>query len=231
MKELQQFLNYYVNERQDLKVELVVDGIIGSHTKKTITLAKDLLKSHVKDSGLKWNDNFMFIGIRTDQDLDNTFDDWFVIIEKDKMLAFPASTVSGVPGIKKYWYRMINGKRGVGTVKAPQQIKYTLIQPGGSQWHNWTGGIGFLYQSYPIVVHRGAYLKEGIWLYDEKSIVPNTLGGFNVHSWLNWFSSLVNNLSEGCQVVKYNYWKILYPILKNNMTKNSVIEYTLIKMF
>ena len=233
MKELQQFLNYYLTESTQGFTKLAVDGILGPLTKTASAKTCTLLKKHIIDSGLEFNEDFMFIGIRTDKDIDNTFEDWFVIMyyKARTINAFPASTVSGTPGIRKYWNRMINGTRGVGTITAPQQIDYSVILPGSSAWHNWTGAIGFLYQSFPIDVHRGAYEKEkGLWHYDESNMIRGVLGGFNIHSWRNWFTTAVNNLSEGCQVTKYKYWKILFPVLVKRAQKG-VIKYTLLKMF
>lgn len=221
MKEIQHFLNYYTN------AGLVVDGIIGNKSKVAIEKAVNKLKEHCNKHNLVWDNEYMFIGVRTDEDLDNSFDDWFIFIE-DNIIKFacPASTVSGTPGISKYWNRIIRGRAGVGTIVENQQINYLVVKPvKGNTWSMWTGGLGFLFQDKPISVYRGAVKRNNVWYYNKENVVHNDLGGgFNVHSWSNWFSPLVNNLSEGCQVTKANYWRILFNYLDNY----SRVTYTLI---
>lgn len=234
IKETQAFLNYYV---KDILVNDInrnttrgIDGVQGAMTNAAIAQVLTKLEKKFKQENLKWNDKFNFIGIRTDNDLDNSFDDWFVITINGTLIAYPASTVSGIPGIAKYFNRTINNVSGVGTIKGNQQIDYLLVAGKNNGWANWTGGLGFLFQDKGISVHRGAIKVNGNWETNTNVLLHNQFGGFNVHSWIGYFLNTVNNLSEGCQVTKQNYWIHLFPILQKN-TINGRIVYTLINNY
>ena len=225
MKTTQTFLNYFLEHQT-----LVIDGKIGPKSKFAIKLAIDKLKGKCSKEDLIWNKSFMFIGIRTDNDLDNTFDDWFVLIENEsKLIAVPSSTVSGVSGIYKYVKIWIRGRVGVGTIKENQQIDYILIKGTHSGWASWSGGLGFLFQDKHISIYRGATIKNGKWVIDKNNLVLRDIGGgFNVHSWRGWLVNYVASLSEGCQVCKANDWAIIFPIITKNAQRNRV-TYTLLQ--
>ncbi|MGL4781592.1 MAG: hypothetical protein ACRCXN_12305, partial [Bacteroidales bacterium] len=225
MRETQKFLNYLNN------ANLVEDGIIGNKSREQIIIALQRLRAEFAKRLWKWED-FNFIGIRTDNDFDDTFEDWFVLTVYDTLIAVPCSTVAGVTSVWKYMNLWVNGKTGVGTIKSNQQIDYLLVEPDdkelikkfGSWWTNWTGDIargvkgkGFLYQDTPIDIRRGAIQDGGKWLIDMTSLIPNSVGnGMNVHTWVNFWGWIVGNLSEGCQVTREEYWNIIFPILVKN---------------
>jgi hypothetical protein len=221
----QKFLNYFLGK------SLVIDGIQGQQTNSAIETAIIRLKVRFKTLGWKWNDT-NFIGIRTDLDIDNTFDDWFVLVDRNRLIAVPASTVSGFGGIWKYWNRWFYGKQGVASIAHNQQINYLLVEPTDTTFWNplWSGGLGFLYQDQPIDLYMGATLVNGVWQININNIVKGTQGsGHNVHSWLNVIGQFVNNLGEGCQVTTADYWKlIVFPFLKSIAVKKRVI-YSLMK--
>ena len=226
MRETQRFLNWF-NKPQTLLIE---DGVIGRLSNIQIGIAIEKLKNKFQKENLIWNDNFNFIGIRTDNDIDCTFEDWFIVTMSGTLIALPASTVSGTQGIFKYANLWIRGRQGVGTIVENQQIDYLLVEPrSNNQWTMWTGGLGFLFQDKPISVYRGAVKQGNTWVINKNNIVHNDLGGgFNVHSWLNYFLRQVSNLSEGCQVCQANYWNILFPILRRNAINNRIV-YTLLQ--
>ena len=220
MRETQRFLNWFNKPA----TPLTEDGIIGRMSNEQISVAIPALKSRVEEAGLVWDNEFMFIGIRTDYDFDNTFEDWWVIIAYGTMVAVPASTTAGLQAIPKYANLWIRGRQGVGTIKENQQIDYLLVQPNRTNaWSMWTGGLGFLFQDKPISVYRGAIWDTDKWIINTSNVVHNDIGGgFNVHSWANWFITWVSNLSEGCQVVQANYWAVVFPILVKN-AKNNIL--------
>ena len=222
----QKFLNWF-NKPQ---TPLVEDGIIGRLSNIQIGIAIENLKSRVIQLNMKWNDGFNFIGIRTDYDFDNTFDDWFIIVLNGTLVAYPSTTVAGSPAISKYWNLWIRGRQGVGTIVENQQIDYLLVQPrSNNQWSMWTGGLGFLFQDKPISVYRGAIKKNGVWLINRDNIVHNDIGGgFNVHSWAGFNIWRVENLSEGCQVCRNEHWNLIFPVLVRNSVNNR-ITYTLLQ--
>jgi len=235
IRETQTFLNYFldnvlVNDKNTHTTK-GVDGIQGVRTNNAITQALLKLKEKFKKENLKWNDKFNFIGIRTDNDLDNSFDDWFLLVVDGTLIACPASTVSGTPGIIKYWNRRINNRTGVGTIAENQQIDYLLVTPKNKKHWNWswTGAGGFLFQDNAIRLYRGAVQLKGIWHINKNNPIPNSMGGgFNVHSWIGWVWSIVNNLSEGCQVCTEKYWKVIFPLLIK-YSKNDRVIYTILQ--
>jgi hypothetical protein len=228
-KTTQQFLNHFNSPTPTL----VEDGILGAKSKEQITVAITKLKSEFAKRMWQWND-FNFIGIRTDNDFDDTFEDWFVIVAYDTLVAVPASTVAGVTSVWKYLNLWIRGRAGVGTIMENQQIDYLLVEPRGDSWTSWTGGLGFLYQDKPINVYRGALQDGGKWYIDRTNPVMGDIGGgFNVHSWNGFNIWTVNNLSEGCNVTRHEYWNIIFPLLvKNARSENGQkrITYSLIQL-
>ena len=228
----QRFLNYFVGK------SLVVDGIQGIQTNLAIQSAIQRLKLKFRALNWEWKDA-NFIAIRTDLDIDNTFDDWFVLVDRNRLIAVPASTVSGFGGIWKYWNRWFYGKQGVASIAHNQQINYLLVENTdksliakfGQWWVNWSGMKLFLYQDQPIDLYMGAVFTNGIWQIDINNLVKGTEGsGHNVHSWQNVIGQLVNSLSEGCQVTTADYWEfIVMPFLKAIAVNKRVI-YSLIKM-
>jgi hypothetical protein len=224
IKETQEFLNYFLSE------SLVVDGIAGNKTKSAIEEAIRRLQLMFKKRGWKWQDDFNFIGLRVDYDFDDTFEDWFVIFSSGTIVAVPASTTSGVPGIAKYVNRWINGVAGVGTICENQQIDYLLVKPvATNSWSLWTGGLGFGYQDKPISVYRGAIKNPEGWVINTKVRLDNVFGGFNNHSWAGYSFFQVSNLSEGCQVTKAKYWnELIFPMICKH-AKNGRYTYSLMQ--
>jgi len=233
-RETQMFINAFINNSAafDRPQPLKVDGIHGPLTRAAAMWVAERLRRKVLKEELVWSET-MFIGLRTDLDLDNSFDDWFIFINTKGPLTFlacPASTVSGTPGIAKYANRIIRGRSGVGTIAENQQIDYQVVVPQrGNAWSMWTGGLGFLFQDKPIRLYRGAFWQNAHWWINRSNPVEGDLGGgFNVHSWSGWGLDLVQNLSEGCQVCKAVYWAELFPLLVKN-ARNGRITYTLIQ--
>lgn len=239
--ETQVFLNYFL---EGVIEPLTVDGIAGTKTNNAIKMGIQKIKEKFSKHGFIYNSSFNFVGIRTNRRVTNVYDDWFVILYADTLVAIPASTKPGTPAILKYWNRWVKGIRGFGTIKENQQITYLLIKPGGSNFNNWSGGIGFLYQIDKFKVYRDPNTDNII---DTTFPVDSENDGFNVHSWLNSTSKFrreliigtkvkslpitvpVGNMSEGCQVTLYDYWLWLYPILTKNVDTNNKIKYTLLE--
>lgn len=221
IKETQKFLNYFID------ADLVVDGIYGAMTAEAVKKALVKIKTKFSYEGFVYSRVFNFIGIRTSMKITNKFDDWFLITSKDTLIAMPASTKAGYPAIMKYANRWINGMRGFGTIVENQSIDYALIKPRlGNIWTMWSGGGGFLYQDKSIKVYRdnNTDLTINTDIISRKDIN----NGFNVHSWKNYAYSLVNNLSEGCQVCQAKYWKFLFKQFTKYATADKRITYTLL---
>jgi len=227
IKELQQFLNWYSNGVSNL----VVDGVYGPKTRGAEAKILSNLKAELTNKGLKWDKDFNFIGIRTEMIISNKFNDWFIITLGDTIaLVAPASTKAGLPAIWKYTNKWLRGHKGFGTIADNQEIDYLLVEPRkGNAWSNWAGGTGFLFQDKPINIYRDQNTDTII---DTDRFIKGDIGGaFNVHSWAGWASSFVQNLSEGCQVTKIQYWKTLFPLLvKQGRANNGRVKYKLIKI-
>ena len=220
MKQTQKFLNYFLNE------SLTVDGIQGAKTTEAIQRAIQKLKQKFELHSLNWNESFNFIGIRTDNDFDNTFDDFFVVFAYNTIIAFSSSTVAGLPSAVKNASLVVEGIKGVGIICENQQIDYLFVNPKDTTfWNpNWTGGIGFLYQDHECYIYRDS---NGNGLID-REVKTKGLYGMNIHSWNGFYGENVDNLSEGCQVTQYYNWVNLYPLLLKNAKKNRII-YTLLQ--
>lgn len=232
-RELQQFLNYFLKD--DSFSPLTEDGIIGRLSRAAIDKAVERLKTLFADRNWVWDNNFNFIGLRIDKDFDDRFEDWFIVYAHDTLVAVPCSTVAGITSVRKYTNLVINGRIGVGTILGNQQIDYLLVRHTDKRFWNphWTGGLGFLFQDTPIDILRGAKTVNGVLVYDESNIVRQTMGGFNVHSWIGFIWSIVGNLSEGCQVCREPQWRFLFNVLCNNSRKvndTERITYSLIEL-
>jgi len=219
-KQLQTFLNYF------LETNLEVDGIQGEKTNLAIRDAITKLQRKFAKEKLIWNSDFNFIGIRTDHDFDNTFDDWFVVFAYGTLLAVPASTAAGLSEAIKNATLNVEGITGVAILAPNQQIDYLLVQPNDTTFWNpqWTGGIGFLYQDKEVRIYRD---NDGDSQQDY--LQPQTgYFGINVHSWINFNGEQVGNLSQGCQVTQYWFWVPLFDLIKR-FAHNKRIIYTLLQ--
>ena len=230
MKTTQQFLNFY----NFPTVPLVEDGIMGAKSNAEVIKALNKLAIEFSKKGFIWDKQFNFIGIRTNNEFNDKFEDWFVLTVFDTLVAFPASTVAGVTSVWKYLNLWVNGRKGVGTVAENQQIDYLLVEPRGDAWTGWTGNKGFLYQDKVIKkVYRGAIQDGNKWYTDRTNFEENNVGsGFNVHTWAGFWGWEVKNLSEGCAVTREEYWNIIFPILvKQARIENGQkrITYTLLQ--
>ncbi len=222
--ELQNFLNWFL---KGTIPPLVEDGIAGNMTNAALAQAIVKLKDLFQVRNWRWNDTFNFIGFRVDEDFDDRFEDYFVLYCYGTLIAMPASTVSGMQGVANGVNLWVNGKNGVGIMAENQQVNYLLVEPNDNTFFNpqWTGGIGFLYQETPIYLYRD---NNGNNIIDKSVKVYETVG-INLHSWINFDINIVSNLSTGCQVTMYRYWKVLFPILVKHAVNKRII-YSLIKM-
>lgn len=223
IKQTQTFLKYFL----ELPATFAIDGIQGDQTNQAIRDAITKLQRKFAKEKLTWNSEFNFIGIRTDNDFDNTFDDWFIIFAYGTIIAVPASTVSGRQGVLNGAENWVNGVNGTGIIKANQQIDYLLVEPKDNTFWNpmWSGGIGFLYQDKPIYFYRDAN-EDGI--VDTNGPIYFDNVGANCHSWLNSNSNYVENLSTMCQVTQYWFWVPLFDLMKR-FAENKRITYTLLQ--
>jgi hypothetical protein len=241
-KQLQLFLNWLLKGEI---VPLSVDGVLGEKSNRAIQLAITRLQKEFAKRGWSWNPTFNFIGIRTDDDFDNRFDDFFVCFAYNTLIACEASTVSGMQGVlngPNKWHKGVNGTL---VIQADQQIDYLFVDPndakceaylqtvfGNSEqakaFKNWSGG-AFLYQN-----NNFYYLRDN----DGDNLIDYTkvyyggaweIGG-NIHSWKNFEGQTVENLSIGCQVTNWTWWEYHIVPLFRKFHENYNIRYSLMKI-
>lgn len=226
-KQTQIFLNFF------LKGEIIpldVDGYLGEKSNRAIQLAITKLQKLFAKRKWEWDSKFNFIGLRTDDDFDNRFDDFFVFYAYGTIIACEASTVSGMQGVMagpNKWYKGVNGTL---VIAADQQINYMFVDPKDPKEtfgnKNWSGGC-FLFQDRDFhyfrdangnnIIDYGTPYYGGAW----------EIGG-NVHSWENCYGELVSSLSEGCQVTRWYWWSQIEDLFRKHHANKRII-YSLIK--
>ena len=198
MKETQKFLNYFVN------ANLVIDGIQGAKTNAAIQEAIIKLRKKFEKEGLTWDENFNFIGIRTNNEFTDMFTDWFVCFAYDTIIAVPASTKSGLIGVAEGQDNWHGGINGVLVIAPNQTIDYLLVNPNDPNEtfpnKRWSGR-SFLYQDKAFYYYRDNN-GDRIVDYGKKYFGGAWIIGGNIHTWKGYEWDLLTNLSKGCQVCK-----------------------------
>lgn len=196
-------LNHYTQEGCNaiLGTQLKVDGIIGEKTTSAQKMIFSLIKQKYQNANKRWN-HMNFGAIRMSDKFDDQFTDWGFMTKGNSIVLFPMSTKPGWGYVKNKQY--IEKVKGVAVLE--EQFIYDFWAMGKTSWT----GKKYLQQINKAWIIRDDNMDEKI---DRlKRFFVNV--GINFHSWKNWFSTLVKNLSAGCQVVKADVHDLIFPYIE-----------------
>lgn len=173
------------------------------------------LKIEFKRLGYKWLP-FQIVGIRSQVNLPNKFDDLIGLIENDTITWFTGTTNPGT-----YWLRNLLNPKGAALLKSNQYLdtwKLDLHQ----------GKYLALCQRKPVVVYRDSDKDN---FAEETAITETGLFGINIHRANPSFISQLNDKwSAGCQVLN-NPKDFEYLIKRCQASGLKDFTYTLLKEF
>lgn len=180
---------------------------------KTYTIEE--LKEKFDELSYKWLP-FMLIGIRSKEDTPNKFDDVFIIVENDKIKAFPNTTNPGV-----FWLKNPINTNGSAVLKPGQYIDSWALGLHRGKYEA-------LVQVRDVVVYRD---KDRDIKSEETNIEQRGLFGINIHRANSvGLTSLVDKHSAGCQVFQ-NVEDFNYVIERCKKSRQKYFTYTLLKEF
>jgi hypothetical protein len=211
MKTTQEFLNSY------LQANLVVDGIIGTKSHKAIQDAVTKIRTTFAKKEYKYNiDGVNIFAFRTNDDYTDTASDWFVVINKDTLIAVPCSTKAG----RYYVYNPISYGGLTGTaVLLEGQYRQSWQFITASSWQTLWLQTPYFQQIKPVKIFRDGNKNNKL---DRNMPVQEGLFGINIHTaGLNY---TIWNWSAGCIVIPRTFWLQLLPMF----TQNKVYDFTLL---
>jgi hypothetical protein len=173
------------------------------------------LKSQFTKLNYKWFD-FHFVGVRSNANLKNEFDDLFAVIKGNEIKWFSCTTNPGT-----HWLKNLLNKKGAALLKPNQYVDTWKI--GLHQ-----GKYKAFVQSKFVDVYRDNNLND---IAEESSIIDRGLFGINIHrASETMVSKLVDKWSAGCQVLNNPAdFKLLLEIAEESKLKD--FTYTLLKEF
>jgi hypothetical protein len=175
----------------------------------------DELKAKFAELGYTWYP-FMLVGIRSQANIPNEFDDLVGVVEGEKVSWYTATTNPGT-----HWLKNLMNPKGT-----------ALLKPG--QWvDSWRVGMHqgkyeALTQAKPITVFRDNNKNH---IAEETAVTDTGLFGINIHrANPKGISKYIDKWSAGCQVLNNpkDFAKIL---LEAKNTKQKAFTYTLLKEF
>jgi len=175
----------------------------------------DDLKFQFAKLNYKWQP-FHIVGIRSDANSPDKFDDLIGLIEKDNLVLFTGTTNPGT-----HWLKNLLNPKGAALLKPNQYLN--TYQLGLHQ-----GKYTALCQRKPVTVYRDGN-KNGIA--EETAVTDTGLFGINIHrANPSAVSSIIDKWSAGCQVlndpIDFNF---LIKRCKESGLKE--FTYTLLKEF
>ena len=173
------------------------------------------LKAQFKKNNYRWVD-FHLVGIRSNANLPNQFDDLFGVVMGDKVEWFTCTTNPGT-----HWLKNLLNPKGAALLKANQYVDTWQI--GMHQ-----GKYKAFCQAKPVEVFRDKDLDDKA---EETATIDKGLFGINIHRANEKFTSkLIDKWSAGCQVLNNpaDFAKVLFTA---ESTKQKFFTYTLLKEF
>ena len=173
------------------------------------------LKDEFLRLNYKWLD-FQFIGVRSNKNENNIFDDSFAVVWNKQVQWFPCTTNAG-----SYWLLNLMNPKGTALLKPNQYI---------DTWSfgRHLGKYKAFVQTKPVEVYRDKNKN----LIAEKSItLDKGLFGINIHrASENYISKFIDKWSAGCQVIQNpNDFKLILSIAERTMA--NTFSYTLLEEF
>jgi hypothetical protein len=186
MKRLQELLN-------SRGAKLKIDGIIGPKTMEVLT---DFIRLRFRDLGYP-EPKRLLIGLRTDETLSNTFDDFMVYWDSKVVDVWECSTTAG-----KYYVQnplTVGGITGTAILQAgyyAQMWKFVT----GANWANLWLKAPYFQQINACDIYRDGNKDTAI----DKRVTQRGLYGINGHR--AGIGSFVDRWSAGCQVTPDAKW-------------------------
>ena len=173
------------------------------------------LKAEFSKHDYRWFD-FHFVGIRSNANLPNQFDDLFGVVYNNKIEWFTCTTNPGT-----HWLKNLLNPKGAALLKPNQYVD--TWQLGMHQ-----GKYKAFCQAKPVEVYRDKNLND---IAEETATVDRGLFGINIHrANETMVSKLIDKWSAGCQVLNNpaDFAKVLFAA---ESTKQKYFTYTLLKEF
>lgn len=208
--------------KQLMKNGLTLDGIIGPISKACLFILHRRIEKLYKEKGYtkEKNNSLNLIGVRMSHKYTNKFTDFYIFCYPNSHTItriVPCSTKPGLYGLGNIFNpRWIMGKFGTAVMKPGQYKEAYTLQSG------WWSGRPFLYQVGRVEIYRDGNKDLKI----DREIKQSGFFGINHHSWKNFISNFVNNLSQGCQVFKARVLDYVVPYWRS--FNGAKISYTLI---
>lgn len=175
----------------------------------------DELKAQFNKLGYKWLP-FQIVGIRSNANLPNKFDDLIGVIQDNNITWFTGTTNPGT-----HWLKNLLNPKGAALLKPNQYLdtwKLDLHQ----------GKYLALCQRKPVVVYRDSDKDD---FAEETAVTETGLFGINIHrANPSLISQLIDKWSAGCQVLNNpKEYELLINMCRESRLKD--FTYTLLKEF
>jgi len=175
----------------------------------------DELKNEFTKLNYKWLD-FHFVGIRSNANLPNQFDDLFGVIKGNDITWFTCTTNPGT-----HWLKNLLNPKGAALLKPNQYVDTWKIGLHQGKYKAFT-------QVKPVEVYRDKNLNE---IAEESQTIDKGLFGINIHrANEKAISKIIDKWSAGCQVLNNpdDFKKLLQMAEESKLTS---FTYTLLKEF
>ncbi|HKC69638.1 MAG TPA: hypothetical protein VKG26_15480, partial [Bacteroidia bacterium] len=167
---------------------LTEDGVLGNESNAAIANLKTKLQTIFTKKNYNWGTGNL-IGIRMSDVYTNEFTDYGIIITDNQLIAYPKSTKPGLT-----YLNHPDNAAGCACLKEGQ---YHGMWNFVDVYGGWTGD-PYMQQAANCTVYREVNHGASI----NRNAETNTgVFGINFHTWKNFNSNLVQNLSAGCQVM------------------------------
>jgi hypothetical protein len=175
----------------------------------------DELKSQFNKLGYKWLD-FQFIGIRSNADLPNVFDDMFYVINKNSITHYTCTTNAGT-----HWLMNLLNPKGTAVLKPNQYIDTWQIGLHQGKYEAFV-------QVKPVDVYRDKNKNNKA---EELGTTDRGLFGINIHRANEKIvSKFIDKWSAGCQVLN-NPADFQTVLTYAKLSNQKLFTYTLLKEF
>lgn len=165
--------------------------------------------------GYEWS-NFHLIGVRSNANIQNKFDDLFIVVNGDNIYCYSSTTNPGT-----FWLKNLMNPKGAALLKTGQykdSFKLGLHR----------GKYQALIQAKPVAVYRDANRDD---IAQETKFIESGLFGINIHrASSSTISQLIDKWSAGCQVI--NNPKDFDAVINEcKLSKLKLFTYTLLNEF
>lgn len=173
------------------------------------------LKAEFAKHNYKWFP-FHFVGIRSNANLANQFDDLFAVIQGDTIRWFTCTTNAGT-----HWLKNLLNPKGTALLKPNQYVDTWQI--GLHQ-----GKYKAFCQCKPVEIYRDANMND---IAEESNVIDKGIFGINIHRANETaISKFIDKWSAGCQVLN-NPADFAILLSMAIETKQPFFTYTLLKEF